>query len=306
MSKVRCAIYTRKSSEEGLEQDFNSLHAQREACSAYILSQASEGWSLLPGEYDDGGLSGGTLERPALQRLLADINAGKIDIIVVYKVDRLTRSLLDFSKLVETMDKAGTSFVSVTQSFNTTTYVSRALQHEPETRSQCWRIPAKDLEGAVIARLAEALEDPLALTSKPALDINASVFSAALASARRLAEKVRKKYRLAIRDLVERVEVHAGELRIALDDHRLSKALGLADPSNDLSAPVLTSEVRLTRTGMAMRLVQPSGSGAVPREADRSMIDLLVKARHWWTRLSEGGLTITPTSPASRVSTPPG
>lgn len=125
MSKVRCAIYTRKSSEEGLEQDFNSLHAQREACAAYILSQASEGWSLLPGDYDDGGLSGGTLQRPALQRLLTDIEAGKLDTVVVYKVDRLTRSLLDFAKLVDTMDKAGVSFVSVTQSFNTTTSMGR-------------------------------------------------------------------------------------------------------------------------------------------------------------------------------------
>ena len=125
MNKVRCAIYTRKSSEEGLEQDFNSLHAQREACAAYIVSQASEGWSQLPEPYDDGGLSGGTLERPALQRLLANVEAGKIDIVVVYKVDRLTRSLLDFSKLVETMDKAKVSFVSVTQSFNTTTSMGR-------------------------------------------------------------------------------------------------------------------------------------------------------------------------------------
>ena len=125
MKKVRCAIYTRKSSEEGLEQDFNSLHAQREACAAYIFSQASEGWALLPDFYDDGGLSGGSLERPALQRLLTDIAAGKIDIIVVYKVDRLTRSLLDFARLVEAFDKVGTSFVSVTQSFNTTTSMGR-------------------------------------------------------------------------------------------------------------------------------------------------------------------------------------
>jgi DNA invertase Pin-like site-specific DNA recombinase len=125
MNKVRCAIYTRKSSEEGLEQSFNSLHAQHEACAAYVLSQASEGWTLLPEQYDDGGLSGGTLERPALQRLLADIVAGKIDIVVVYKVDRLTRSLLDFAKLVEAFDKAGTSFVSITQSFNTTTSMGR-------------------------------------------------------------------------------------------------------------------------------------------------------------------------------------
>ena len=125
MKKVRCGIYTRKSSEEGLEQDFNSLDAQREACAAYVLSQASEGWSLLPDDYNDGGLSGGSLERPALQRLLADVAAGKIDIIVVYKVDRLTRSLLDFAKLVEAFDNAGTSFVSVTQSFNTTTSMGR-------------------------------------------------------------------------------------------------------------------------------------------------------------------------------------
>ena len=125
MNKVRCAIYTRKSSEEGLEQDFNSLDAQREACAAYIVSQASEGWWQLPAVYDDGGISGGTLERPAIQRLLADVAAGTIDIVVVYKVDRLTRSLLDFAKLVEAMDKAEVSFVSVTQSFNTTTSMGR-------------------------------------------------------------------------------------------------------------------------------------------------------------------------------------
>lgn len=125
MKQVRCAIYTRKSSEEGLEQDFNSLDAQFAACSAYIASQASEGWTLISARYDDGGISGGTLERPALQRLLTDIAAGQIDIVVVYKVDRLTRSLLDFAKLVEAFDKAGTSFVSVTQSFNTTTSMGR-------------------------------------------------------------------------------------------------------------------------------------------------------------------------------------
>jgi site-specific DNA recombinase len=125
MKQVRCAIYTRKSSEEGLEQDFNSLDAQRESCAAYILSQAREGWVEVPDRYDDGGLSGGTLDRPALKRLLADVTDGRIDIIVVYKVDRLTRSLLDFSRLVEALDKAGTSFVSITQSFNTTTSMGR-------------------------------------------------------------------------------------------------------------------------------------------------------------------------------------
>ena len=121
----RCAIYTRKSSEEGLEQDFNSLDAQHEACAAYIKSQASEGWKPVRDRYDDGGISGGTLQRPGLQRLLTDIAAGHIDIVVVYKVDRLTRSLLDFAKLVEAFDKAGSSFVSITQSFNTTTSMGR-------------------------------------------------------------------------------------------------------------------------------------------------------------------------------------
>jgi site-specific DNA recombinase len=123
--RVRCAIYTRKSSEEGLEQSFNSLHAQREACEAYILSQRHEGWQLLPAKYDDGGFSGGSMERPALVRLLEDIAAKRIDTVVVYKVDRLTRSLADFAKIVEQFDKQGISFVSVTQQFNTTTSMGR-------------------------------------------------------------------------------------------------------------------------------------------------------------------------------------
>src|ERR1700712_605763 len=116
----RCAVYTRKSSEEGLEQAFNSLHAQREACEAYILSQRHEGWSLIPTAYDDGGFSGGSMERPALQTLLTDIKDGKVDVVVVYKIDRLTRSLFDFAKMVEIFDARNVSFVSVTQSFNTT------------------------------------------------------------------------------------------------------------------------------------------------------------------------------------------
>jgi len=125
MKRLRCAIYTRKSSEEGLEQEFNSLDAQREACAAYVASQKNEGWVLLADEYDDGGLSGGTMDRPALQRLMADIDAGRVDQIVVYKIDRLTRSLADFAKIVERLDAAGASFVSVTQSFNTATSMGR-------------------------------------------------------------------------------------------------------------------------------------------------------------------------------------
>ena len=125
IKRLRCAIYTRKSTDEGLEKDFNSLDAQREACAAFIQSQKHEGWLVLPTLYDDGGYSGGTMERPALKRLLADIEAGRVDVVVVYKVDRLTRALSDFAKLVEIFDRRGVSFVSITQQFNTTTSMGR-------------------------------------------------------------------------------------------------------------------------------------------------------------------------------------
>jgi DNA invertase Pin-like site-specific DNA recombinase len=124
-SRIRCAVYTRKSSEEGLEQSFNSLDAQREACEAFVKSQQHEGWKLIAGHYDDGGFSGGNMDRPALKQLMADIHAGKVSVVVVYKVDRLTRSLADFAKLVEQFDKFGVSFVSVTQQFNTTSSMGR-------------------------------------------------------------------------------------------------------------------------------------------------------------------------------------
>jgi len=123
--KLRCAVYTRKSTEEGLDMEFNSLDAQREACEAYVASQKAEGWLLLPNRFDDGGFSGGTLERPALQRLITDIEAGRVDVVVVYKIDRLSRSLMDFAKLVEVFDRNNVTFVSVTQSFNTTTSMGR-------------------------------------------------------------------------------------------------------------------------------------------------------------------------------------
>lgn len=123
--KIRCAIYTRKSTEEGLDQEFNSLDAQREACAAYILSQRHEGWMLVPEHYDDGGFTGGNMERPGLRQILADVKAGRVDVIVVYKVDRLTRALSDFAKIVDVLDAAGASFVSITQAFNTTTSMGR-------------------------------------------------------------------------------------------------------------------------------------------------------------------------------------
>jgi len=161
--RKRCAIYTRKSSEEGLEQEFNSLQAQCEACEAYIRSQRHEGWVSARTRYDDGGFSGGNMERPALQRLLADIEGGRIDIILVYKVDRLTRSLADFARLVEIFDAQSVSFVSVTQQFNTTSSMGRLTlnvllsfaQFEREVTGE--RIPK--LTPKQIARARKLLED---------------------------------------------------------------------------------------------------------------------------------------------------
>ena len=125
LRKLRCAVYTRKSSEEGLDMEFNSLDAQREACEAFVASQKAEGWVLVPDHYDDGGISGATLERPALQRLIRDIESGLIDVVVVYKIDRLSRSLIDFARLVDVFDRNAVTFVSITQSFNTTTSMGR-------------------------------------------------------------------------------------------------------------------------------------------------------------------------------------
>ena len=486
--KIRCAIYTRKSSEEGLEQDFNSLHAQREACAAYILSQASEGWSLLPEEYDDGGLSGGTLERPALKRLLADIETGKIDIVVVYKVDRLTRSLLDFAKLVETMDTAGTSFVSVTQSFNTTNsmgrltlnmllsfaqferevtaerirdkiaaskakgmwmggnpplgykpdgrtlvivpehaelirelfrrylaignvrlvteeldaerirvperitstgrpmgggkftrgqiykilsnpiylgeihhkgkvyagkheaiigrelwdrvqgklgdntqgkqraatvkspsllaglvfdeggeplvashackgkvryryYVSRALQHEPESKSGGIRIPAVELEKAIAEGVASQCDNPLALIHTIGLEPRPDQMEQVFATCERIAATLRKRDRLLLRDLVARVEVHRDVIRASLCAASVAKALNLPPVPGAPESLEISIDAQLRRTGMAMRLVQDNGRTAGASKPQRHLIKLLHLARSWWKELASGGIT---------------
>jgi len=152
---IRCAIYTRKSTEEGLDQEFNSLDAQRESAEAYISSQKEAGWNLVPDRYDDGGFSGGNLERPALRRLLDDVEAGRVDCVLVYKVDRLSRSLLDFARLMDRFDRRSVSFVSVTQQFNTTSslgrltlnillsfahYVERAIMQSYSAEMAVWRV----------------------------------------------------------------------------------------------------------------------------------------------------------------------
>ncbi len=181
-AKQRCAIYTRKSSDEGLDQDFNSLDAQREASEAYIASQRHEGWHALKTLYDDGGVSGGTLERPGLQRLLTDIDRGRIDMVVVYKIDRLTRSLADFAKLLERLDAASCSFVSVTQAFNTSSSMGRLTlnvllsfaQFEREVTAERIRdeIAASKRKGLWMGGLAPLGYDPHPDKTKRSLVIN--------------------------------------------------------------------------------------------------------------------------------------
>ncbi|QYU70544.1 recombinase family protein [Leptolyngbya sp. 15MV] len=500
MNKIRCAIYTRKSSEEGLEQDFNSLHAQREACAAYVMSQASEGWHLIPDEYDDGGISGGTLERPGLKRLLADIAAKKIDIVVVYKVDRLTRSLLDFSRLVEAFDHAEVSFVSVTQSFNTTTsmgrltlnmllsfaqferevtaerirdkiaaskargmwmggvppigyrpegrslaivdehaavirhifdrylalgcvravtlemlqddirvparetatgraigggsfsrgqihriltnpayvgeihhrgqvhaanhepiiaretwyavrqlltgnsqgerpatharnrsllagrlvddgdapliathackgkvryryYVSRALQHDPDADpASGMRIPAREIEAAVCERVAEALDDPIALAAAAGFTLHANELRQTMGLGGGLAGRVRARDYGIVRDLVKQVHAAAGEIRIELAPDALARELKL-DPAGARDQPMsLVAKVRLTRTGRAVRLVHTNGTAATAGTPDPGLIALLVLARKWWAQLATGEIDIATLSKREGVN----
>lgn len=500
MKKIRCAIYTRKSSEEGLEQDFNSLHAQREACAAYILSQASEGWTLLPDEYDDGGLSGGTLERPALQRLMKDIEAGRIDIVIVYKVDRLSRSLLDFAKLVEAFDKANVSFVSVTQSFNTTNsmgrltlnmllsfaqferevtaerirdkiaaskargmwmggnpplgykpdgrtlaiveehaeivrhlfaryldlgnvrlvaceltregiiaperiattgraiggrpftrgqiykllsnpiyigeihhkgqvhagkheaiidratwdsvqrmlaanlqgersggtaqspsllagrvfdqhgeplvavhackgkvryryYVSRSLQHDPDARStDGLRIPALEIEAAVSQLLAEALDDPLALLAQAGIPLESDRLRMILKQAEQLATSIRGKQRDTIRDLVAKVAVQAREISVELSVTTLCTTLAVEHPADTQTSIPLTSPVRLTHTGRAIRLVQRDGRPVLQDRPDPGLVELLRKGRGWWQQLQTGTIDIATIAREEKVN----
>ena len=145
---IRCAVYTRKSTDEGLEQDFNSLDAQREAGEAYIASQKGEGWTCLPNRYDDGGFTGANMDRPALRRLLADIESGKVDCIVVYKVDRLSRSLIDFARIMDALERHCVSFVSVTQQFNTSTSMGRLMLNVLLSFAQFERVHHADVAHA--------------------------------------------------------------------------------------------------------------------------------------------------------------
>ncbi|MCG6901466.1 MAG: recombinase family protein [Rhodobacter sp.] len=210
MRQIRCAIYTRKSSEDGLEQDFNSLDAQREACEAYIASQKHEGWKLLPDRYDDGGISGGHLDRPALQQLMHAVDEKRVDQIVVYKIDRLTRSLADFAKLVERLDAAEASFVSVTQSFNTATSMGRLTLNVLLSFAQFEREVT-----------AERIRDKIAASKRKGLWMGGNVPLGYQADGRTLkidegeAETIRKLYELYLEHgTIREVKERAGDLRL--------------------------------------------------------------------------------------------
>ena len=260
MSKklVRCAIYTRKSSEEGLEQDFNSLDAQREACAAYVASQKGEGWKLLPEPYDDGGISGGTLKRPALQHLLAEMEAGKIDLIVVYKVDRLTRSLADFAKLVERFDAAGASFVSVTQQFNTATSMGRLTLNVLLSFSQFEREVT-----------AERIRDKIAASKKKGLWMGGLVPLGYDAKERTLvinkteAETVQKVFQLYLKlGCVRRVKEEADRLGLVSKRHHFETGRSCGGVSltrgriyHLLANPIYNGEIRHKQQGQIVTLL---------------------------------------------------
>jgi len=249
----RCAVYTRKSSEEGLEQAFNSLDAQREACEAYIKSQAGEGWQLICTGYDDGGVSGGTMDRPALRQLLADIQARKVDTVVVYKVDRLTRSLADFAKIVEVFDARGVSFVSVTQQFNTTTSMGRLTLNMLLSFAQFERVAGTLRRGSG---------------------------NDAIVALRSLLDRV-----TVAEDEIQ-VIVSASGLRNVLGADPI---LGMdGTPPDDPGRYSNRVPARLKRCGGASRLIITDDDIGNEKAPDPALVRLLYRAHDWFIRLATG------------------
>ena len=278
--QLRCAIYTRKSTEEGLDLAFNSLHAQREACEAFILSQRSEGWTLVPEAHDDGGVSGGTLERPALQRLLGDIRAGRVDIVVVYKVDRLSRSLADFAKLVETFDTHDASFVSVTQAFNTSTSMGRLTLKMLLSFAQFEReVTAERIRDKIAASKRRGLwmGGPVPL-GYDAVDRRLVVNSAEAASVRRIYE----------------LYITVGTIRrlqVALAHAGIVSKVRTTRAGNPIGGCPLTRGALafiLRKRGVEIRLVLGDVETTNP---DPALVRLVAEARQWMHRLHAGDVT---------------
>ncbi len=264
--RIRCAIYTRKSSDEGLDQSFNSLDAQREAGEAYVKSQASEGWRVIPSPYDDGGFSGGTMERPGLKLLLADIEAGLIDVVVVYKIDRLTRSLSDFSRIVEIFEKADTSFVSVTQSFNTATSMGRLTLNMLLSFAQ--------FECEVTA---ERIRDKIAASKRRGLWMGGQVPLGYDADGRTL--KINAAEAKTIRTLVDLYETHGTvrAVKSAADD------LGLRSKQRTTGDGTRTGGVALDRGHIHHLLTNPIYAGRI-RHKDKvheGQHDAIIDPERW-------------------------
>src|SRR5882762_5238969 len=283
----RCAIYTRKSSEEGLEQDFNSLHAQRESCDAYIKSQRHEGWTALPSLYDDGGYSGGSTERPALKRLLADIQSHLIDVVVVYKVDRLTRSLADFAKIVEIFDAAGVSFVSVTQQFNTTTSMGRLTlnvllsfaQFEREVTGE--RI--RDKIAASKAQISNLLRETRCRPAEIGRGLKiASELADSLTSDSPMAQGVA--------DLLARVTASHRSLKISIKRDRLLATLRdkfVEQSQDDGQDNVISLEVTVPAVsgGGSSKLIFEDKNAKTP---DAVVVKAIARASIWFEQLTAG------------------
>jgi DNA invertase Pin-like site-specific DNA recombinase len=366
--RLRCAIYTRKSSEEGLEQSFNSLDAQREACEAFVKSQKHEGWQLIATHYDDGGFSGGNMDRPALKQLMADIQAGKVSVVVVYKVDRLTRSLTDFAKLVEQFDKFGVSFVSVTQQFNTTTsmgrltlnvllsfaqferevtgerirdkiaaskkkgmwmggtvplgytaqdrklivnepeavtvrtifndYTSQAVNKKTEKSNAPARIPAPDVENAVVdcllnwlqtpADLLAALRDETTVAPEGFFDrIIAQAAVAAQSCVRIAADRTQF-----LKTVIDRVVIHPVHVEVRLRVPALVNAILGGDQPGRGFPPFASVECpfRHVQQGRALRLIV--GNTSITTDASRqAILKAIARARRWYEQITTGKAT---------------
>ena len=260
----RCAVYTRKSTEDGLEQDFNSLHAQREACEAYIRSQASEGWQLVKEQYDDGGISGATMERPALKQLLSDIAEGKVDIVVVYKIDRLTRSLMDFARMVELFDKNQVSFVSVTQQFNTTTSMGRLTLNVLLSFAQFEREVT-----------AERIRDKIAASKKKGMwmggppPLGYDVDNRQLVINEQEAETVRSIYRLylncdGVRDLQENLDLQG--IRSKLRVYANGKTVGGVSLSRGMLYRLLSNPIYIGLVSHKDKTYEGQHHGIIPQD----------------------------------------
>ena len=331
---VRCAIYTRKSSDEGLEQSFNSLDAQREACAAYILSQASEGWSALPDLYDDGGLSGGTLERPALRRLLADIAAGRITYdgqiqhvdkvfvgnhpaIIDHDVFERVQAMLAANTQGERrrertrhpsllagklVDEAGEPLIASHASKGSTRYryyISRSLNDG--TSRTGLRLPAREIESLVVARVTQLLADPVELISTAWLDLAAGQIEALHWRCRELEAQLQQRRSPTLLAIISEVRVGTGEVTVSCDTAALASAVNAARHADAPASVQLTQAARLTRTGRAMRLVQDNGA-AIGDTPNAAAVKLLIKARRWWRTLRVGELNVTELAAAEQVS----